>query len=259
MSGNRKGVTGRAVRAVLALILLLIALPPLVSGLPYEPFSPSGNVLVLLYHTFGEEGEFKSDQYTLYTTAGKFERDISFLLESGLEPISLERFYRNDYDDSKRYFAVTVDDGYLTNYTVAYPIIKKLKCYMDIFANTDNFILSHHFSLEQAKEMEDSRRVRIYSHLPQHEKATGYSSEKLAGEIKRSFTQLVDGLHRKRLSFLAYPEGDYSEDTFKTAQESGVLLQMVQDVKFEDKELCVRTSVYYDTDMKKLLENAVFN
>ncbi|ADD03470.1 polysaccharide deacetylase [Thermoanaerobacter italicus Ab9] len=69
---------------------------------------------------------------------------------------------------------ITFDDGYLSNYTYAYPILKKLE-----MKATINIIVSYvpdevdrqkpgiyvpHFTGEQAKEMVDSRVIEIGSH-----------------------------------------------------------------------------------------------
>ena len=208
-----------------------------------------GVVLILLYHTF-TDGEMADPD--IYTTGKKFEGDIQTLLDSGFQSLSLYAYHEEGYDANGRYFVITFDDGYLTNYETAFPILQRLNCYADIFINTDNESMEHHFSFAQAREMEGSGLVAIHSHFPVHERAVAYELDEFTRLLEESYDTLARELGARRHRFFAYPYGSHSRETFDAAKSCGVALQFVQDPLFDDPGLIVRANVGYDTDIASL-------
>jgi peptidoglycan/xylan/chitin deacetylase (PgdA/CDA1 family) len=206
---------------------------------------------VLLYHTFAEEEPVPVP--SLYTTAEKFERDIQTLLDEGLKPLSLYDYAEGSFSPDGRYFAVTFDDGYLTNYEIAFPILQRLNVPATIFRNTDNAHLDHHFDYEQAREMEASGIISVQSHLPLHEPATGYTLLGFIRELDRSFGTLEEELGPRRHKLFAYPYGDYDRLTHEAAAGLGVALQFVQTRHFDAPDLVIRVNISYDTDVLRLI------
>jgi len=214
------------------------------------PDDGDGVVLILLYHTF-TDGEVTDG--SVFTTAEKFERDIQTLLDVGLTSLSLVDYAAGDYDRDKRYFAVTFDDGYLTNYETAFPILQKLGVKADIFINTDNEFMEHHFSYEQAREMETSGLIAVHSHFPVHEPASSYPVDEFTRLLENSFETLERELGVRPYKLFAYVAGDYTRETYDAAVGAGVDLQFVQKKLFDAPGLTLRINVAYDTDMTKLL------
>ena len=54
-----------------------------------DNFQKCGNTIILMYHTFVEEGEPTAEQDSLYTTADKLAEDIDKLQQAGYHSISL--------------------------------------------------------------------------------------------------------------------------------------------------------------------------
>lgn len=91
-------------------------------------------VIILMYHRFSQKPEpFKIQQSI-------FENQIKFLKKK-YNFISLKHYsevlngQRDDLPDNP--MIITIDDGYLDNYTVAYPILKKHSIPATIFLTTD--------------------------------------------------------------------------------------------------------------------------
>ena len=229
---------------------------------PYLPwdysFPAHQNVIVLMYHDF-TTAAVPAGKEAVTTTAAKFEMDLRTLLSAGWKPLTLEALYLGKADPAERYFIVTCDDGYLSNYTVAFPILQRLQIPMDIFINTDNTGLSHHFDLEQAAEMEASGLVRIYSHFPQHTVLTGLDTAQLSQELARSLDTLESALEPKHINFFAYPYGAYDDATYAAVQAAGFALQLVQKGDGVSPQLVVRINVSYDSDILELAAAAPLN
>jgi peptidoglycan/xylan/chitin deacetylase (PgdA/CDA1 family) len=210
-----------------------------------------GVVLVLLYHTFADDEESMPDP-KLFTTAEKFEHDLQSLLDLGMQPLCLYDYAEGGYERGGRYFAVTFDDGYLSNYEVAFPILKKLNIPAVIFKNTDNYYMEHHFCWEQAREMEAGGLVSIQSHLPFHAPATEYEPGLFVQRLNESFDTLEEELGPRRHRLFAYPYGHYNRETYDAAAAQGVALQFVQELHFDSPGLVFRVNIAYDTDVAGL-------
>jgi peptidoglycan/xylan/chitin deacetylase (PgdA/CDA1 family) len=235
---------------LIAAVLIIILSALLLWRIFAAPEEGDGVVLILLYHTFAD-GEVTDPG--VYTTAEKFEEDIQTLLGFGLRSLSLYDFYEGNYDPNGRYLIITFDDGYLTNYEVAFPILQRLNCYADIFKNTDNDYMEHHFSYAQAREMEASGLVAIHSHFPVHERVTEYEADEFIRLLNGSFDTLERELGARKYRFFAYPYGNHSRETFDAAKANGVDLQFVQTPLFDAPGLIVRVNVDYGTDITLLV------
>lgn len=217
------------------------------------------NILILLYHDLSE-GELKpTDDQAYCTTDIKFEKDIIDLLGAGYESLSLEHYASGDYDQGKKYFIITFDDGYLSNYTLAYPLLCKHNVYADIFICTENTTLPNHFGYAQAREMENSGLVKIYSHMTKHIDCTSMDLDSFIRETERAYRYIDKRISNDRLAMFAYPYSLCSRDNIKTLYESGTVLQFVQvppddlyEFDYAGYGLRMRINVEHSTDMAAL-------
>jgi peptidoglycan/xylan/chitin deacetylase (PgdA/CDA1 family) len=101
------------------------------------------NVIILMYHGFFTETREKSIEQCAnrWCSIQRFEEQVKHLKQN-YEVISLERLiehYTNDKDIPPNSVIITMDDGYKSNYLLAYPILKKYRIPVTIFLTT-NFI-----------------------------------------------------------------------------------------------------------------------
>lgn len=223
-------------------------------------FQLQSNLIVLLYHSFKSEETLPSPlEDSLYTTAEKFEQDLLALLNAGYLPISLEQYYNGLCDKNQKYFAITFDDGYRNNYEIAYPIITKYNAYSDIFVIAKDIGKKGYFSYEQAKEMEESNHIRLYSHSTTHPDMTTLTYGQVVSEFSIAMNDLISNMPQPRYHFFAYPYGNYNPHTYAIGEKQGIALQLVQNKSFTADHLLIRTPVCYSTDMTVLIKEAVHN
>lgn len=127
---------------------------------------------ILMYHhiTLNEE-ECSNETITL----NKFKQDMVALKENGYNTISFKQLY--DFVENKKLLPknpiiITFDDGYSSNFTLAYPVLKdlKMKATIHIIGQmvdkkyVNGIATLPHFSYNEAKNMFDSGLIDIQSH-----------------------------------------------------------------------------------------------
>lgn len=220
-----------------------------------------GSVVFLLYHDLvqGELTDKNDPEYTI--TAENFRADLAALLESGRVSISCAEYLAGNYDKSRDYFCVTFDDGYLSNYTVAYPILAELGVTGDIFMCTEMTSLANHFNWRQAELMEESGVIKIYSHTAKHIRLSDTSLPSFKYSVERSYAYFRAKLSGERDMLFSYPNSDYSAESVKALYNIGVKLQFVQVMPIEGEfddcaefGLLRRYNVANDSDILELIK-----
>ena len=222
-------------------------------------FQKYGNTLILMYHALVESGEPTAEQNSLYTTAEKLAADIDALHAAGYQSLSLLRYRIGLFDPQQKYFILTFDDGYDSNYTVAYPVLQEKGVFADIFANTEMMDRAGHLTWDMCREMEQSGLVRIYSHLNIHTAATSLSPGEQRMWLEQSVRAISRELGERAVWGMSYPYGDYDRSVFELYRSMGASFQLVQGIQFEDPELLVRVNVPYDADMDEIIATAAHN
>ena len=218
------------------------------SALPASEIS--AQVPILMYHHLSEDvtnSEMVSPE--------QFEAQIRALSAAGYTGVSfdeLQGYVLRGEPLPEKPVVITFDDGYLSNYTLAYPILQKYNMKATIFAigvsfgkdhykDTD-YAMTPHFGAAEAKEMTDSGLISIQSHTydmhqwPPYEDGSAAVRENilpLAGESEEAYVQaLTEDFTKSRaqledatgqpVDVLAYPAGQYSTLAQVTLQELGV-------------------------------------
>ena len=84
-----------------------------------------GQVTILMYHHLVPDG---GETNSLTVTEGKFRRDMEYLREHGYQtllPDELNEILRGTQKCPKKAVVISFDDGYQSNYSIAYPVLKE--------------------------------------------------------------------------------------------------------------------------------------
>ncbi|MBQ2968064.1 MAG: polysaccharide deacetylase family protein [Clostridia bacterium] len=208
-------------RKILALLLMVLCLPPVV--VQAETVVP-----VLMYHNLNET--YAPENANIEMKPSEFEEQMVALLNAGYTPISLYQYARFEAGEEtlpEKPVIITFDDGYLNNYTHAFPIVKKYNIPITIFVITQYMgmrdgVTYPHFTWEQAKEMQESGLVEIESHTCAHSDFMLADRETILKELRLS-KYLIYKHIGKEAKFLAYPYGNYTPEVQKEARNAGYL------------------------------------
>lgn len=209
----------------------------------------SMQVPILMYHHLSEDVTNSE-----MVSPAQFEAQIRALSEAGYTGVSfdeLQAYVLRGEPLPEKPVVITFDDGYRSNYTLAYPILQKYNMKAAIFVigvsfgkdhykDTD-YAITPHFGAAEAAEMTASGLVSIQSHTYDMHQWLPYETGSavrenilpLPGESEEAYVQtLTEDFTRSRaqlesatgqpVDVLAYPAGQYSTLAQVTLQSLGV-------------------------------------
>ncbi|HEX8373337.1 MAG TPA: polysaccharide deacetylase family protein [Chthoniobacterales bacterium] len=183
-------------------------------------------VVVLCYH------RFEAVPDSLAIKPEEFEKQMAALKDNGITVIGMQDFLawrRNEKVIPPKAAVITIDDGYLSGYEVAWPILKKFGYPFTMFVYTD-YIKGgaksggKSVSWEQLAEMRDAG-VDIQSHTVSHsdlrskKAAPDYDKwlESEFGDSKRN----IENQLGVQVTALAYPYGLHNETVRAAGLKAG--------------------------------------
>jgi len=168
---------------------------------------------ILDYHNFTTE---ESSSYKINII--EFEKQMDYLATHNYSVISLSELLAGLRTGQlpPKPIAITIDDGYRSTYTLAYPVLKKYNFPATLFLYTD-FIEKNSYSLtwEEIKEM-TSHNIEIGSHTLSHCNLLKYKKnenyETYLARIRKEIFLSKEILETKigaKIKYFAYPYGVY--------------------------------------------------
>jgi peptidoglycan/xylan/chitin deacetylase (PgdA/CDA1 family) len=188
-----------------------------------------------MYHNLVESYPKGSEGANI--TPKLFEEHMQGILDRGYTPIFVADYYdsvQRGAELPENPIIVTFDDGYLSNYEIAFPILKRLNIPATIFIVTstvgakagDGTVSTSHFTWEQAKKMQESGIIDIHSHSHTHRNMTQISPAQLQEELRLS-RYLIERNLGKNCFVFSYPFGGYNETTSNLARYAGYRMQIL--------------------------------
>ena len=179
-------------------------------------------VPILMYHSISSAdtkplfviGHHREGKLRLLNVSPQsFDKQMGYLKNDGYQVISLDDFVEGDRLGKKfphKTVVITFDDGYVDNYTNAFPILKKYHFPATIFLVSDIIGTNPNFlNWEQAKEMSQNG-ISFGSHTRHHAYLPSQSKEQMKDEITGSKHILEEHLG-KPVYYFAYPCGGFNE------------------------------------------------
>ena len=181
-----------------------------------------------MYHRF-EENKYPSTNIRM----SDFLEHIKIIEENNINFINPKNF-ENELKNNKtqRKILLTIDDGFLSFYENAWPILKKKKIPFILFVSTREVGAFNYMTWDQIREISKENFVEIGNHSHTHEYLVEEKSELIKIDIEKSISIFKKELGRNS-DFFSYPFGEYSIEfkniikslNFKYAfgQHSGVM------------------------------------
>lgn len=175
---------------------------------------------ILYYHSVMLEAENE-----VRMPPDQFEAQMNFLHDNGYQSISLNQLYRAFYQGASlppKPFVITFDDGYLDNYTTAFPILRREGFTATVFMVSSYIGGENFLSWPQLKELVASG-WEIEGHTDTHPYLSKIDGISLLHELKSS-KELLEHRLGKTVDFLAYPYGDFDSTVLQAVRDTGYLM-----------------------------------
>ena len=181
-----------------------------------------------MYHRFNEE-KYPSTNIKLDI----FKDQLKIIEDEGIQFV-----HPNDFEKSltqkkgDRKILLTIDDGLLSFYQNAWPILKSKNIPFILFVNTREVGSYNYMNWDQIRELSNYENVEIGNHSHSHEYLVDETAEVIKKDISKSIKIFEDKLG-KNSEFFSYPFGEYSLEfkeiikkmgfKFAFGQHSGVI------------------------------------
>jgi len=180
---------------------------------------------ILAYHNFTKD---EGSSYDINIV--EFEKQMDYLAAHNYSVISLSELLKGLKTDQlpPKSIVITIDDGYKSTFTLAYPVLKKYNFPAILFLYT-NFIEKNNGSLtwEEIKEM-TKNNIEIGSHTLSHYNLLKYRKnenyETYLTRIRKEIflsKEILESKIGRKVKFFAYPYGAYSSTIKDLAIQAG--------------------------------------
>ncbi|KEO81939.1 hypothetical protein EL26_18090 [Tumebacillus flagellatus] len=197
---------------------------------PIHAYMPQAKVPILMYHSIAEPGK------DLSVSTKDFEEQLKWLAENGFTPITLgqlERYWDGSYEVDGKPVVITFDDGYLDNYTDAYPVLLKYHDPATIFIITDSIKRKNHMSWDQMKEMH-AHGIEFGSHMVYHSNFLHTALDQISWELTASKRALEKGLGSPVTTF-CYPGGGLIPEASRLVHDAGYTIAVTTQDEWADQ------------------------
>jgi peptidoglycan/xylan/chitin deacetylase (PgdA/CDA1 family) len=193
------------------------------------PASASAVVLpILQYHAVDVRPIPGSWGKRLTLSTARFQAEMDYLVGAGYHPVTLERVYARMAHLRPlpgKPVALTFDDGYRDNYTVAFPILRAHHFLATFFVITAAVGRPGYLTWADLRLMH-AAGMAIESHTVHHENLDVLSAPRLATELAQSRAAIAAELGQIP-AVLAYPGGDYNLRVAAATRSAGYLMAVL--------------------------------
>ena len=200
----------------LIISLVIVLITNLNNSFSYAKSIDDYGIISIMYHRF-EENKYPSTNIRIQD----FISQISIIEEEGFDFIS-----HNEFDESiqknntNKKILLTVDDGFLSFYSNAWPILKEKKIPFIIFINTETIGSRGYMNWVQIKEIAQFDFVHIGNHSHSHEYLVDWSDNEIEEDLKTSIKIFKEKLNYQT-KFFAYPFGEYKKSYKEIVKKLG--------------------------------------
>ena len=199
----------------------------------YKAFHPIVGEIWML-HRVVEQRSDKPEQRELEVTPDWLEQKILEYKSKGYSFISIDNLTtlntKHSTLNTKKWVCITFDDGYRDNYTLAYPLLKRLNVPFTVYVTTgfiDNQLPMWWYpgqrlgiSKEELLALDADPLCTIGAHTVSHPKLDTLTYEEQYKEIVQS-KQTLEVLLGHEMRHFSFPHGAHNSDTLRICHELG--------------------------------------
>ena len=175
-------------------------------------------LISIMYHRFNES-KYPSTNIQMDV----FRQQLKIIEEQGIKfihPKELEINISQKKKKKERKVLFTVDDGLLSFYNNAWPLLKEKQIPFILFINTREVGSFNYMNWSQIIELHNAENVEIGNHSHSHEYLVDESSDFIKADILKSIKIFEEKLGSNS-EFFSYPFGEYSLEFKRIIKDLG--------------------------------------
>ena len=173
-------------------------------------------LISIMYHRF-DENKYPSTNIQIDV----FNEQLKVIEKEKIKFIHPKNFEKSlSEEKQQRKILFTVDDGLLSFYQNAWPVLKKKKIPFILFVNTREVGTYNYMNWEQILELHKDENVEIGNHSHSHEYLVEENPETIKKDIVKSIKIFEEKLGQNS-KFFSYPFGEYSLEFKKIIKDLG--------------------------------------
>jgi peptidoglycan/xylan/chitin deacetylase (PgdA/CDA1 family) len=144
-----------------------------------------------------------------------FKEQMEYLYQNGYESILMSEWETSRAEGKEKVVLITFDDGYKSNYSYVFPLMKELNMKFNVFLEAGSCGKNDYMSWEMIREMSKSGQVEFGAHTYTH-KDTRYirNKEEVEKEIHKA-DQLISDCTGKKVEDFCFPYGMYNSKSIR--------------------------------------------
>lgn len=184
----------------------------------------AAKVPILIYHhirQFGEEDATSSQQFIVFPE--NFEKQLQYLQDNNFASISFNNlfdYFEGSFNLPEKSIIITFDDGVISQYENAFPILKKYDMTATFFIFSNPIGRSKNYMTWEQLVALDQAGMEIGGHGWYHLYWDRISAFELDREIIQNKQKLEEKLGHE-ISTVAYPFGSYNDEVIKAVKSAG--------------------------------------
>jgi len=189
---------------------------------------------ILMYHIINNSGH-NDHIYTI--SLNEFKKHMEYLYNNNYSTISLDNFvarYKNKEKFNNKLVILTFDDGHISNYVYAYPLLRDYGFTATFFVSVANVGKEGYMNWQEISEIYHNG-MTIGSHSFNHRILTGLSETEVRHELSTSKNLLEDRL-RTPINLFSIPRGFCNNTIKHVAYEVGYTAVCTSDVGYNNSK-----------------------
>lgn len=185
------------------------------AGEKMGPDTNPGFLPIFMYHEIG------NGPNGLYVSVDNFRTQMHYLRDNGYHAVTMEQAQAELADNNVEpmTIAITFDDGYLSFYTQAWPVLQECGFTATVYVCSSFAGRRNYLNWDQLKELQNDG-VEIGSHTRTHPSLKTLNYDRLVWEIQGSKQILEQNLGVPVTSF-CYPSGAFNGEAVAVVKQSG--------------------------------------
>ena len=172
----------------------------------------------LIYHEISN----KKSEYRYVFTCDEITEHLKIIKKNGFHTITADTLITKLSTKEKiedNFLAVTFDDGHISNYDIALPLLTEFNFKATFFITTDWIGETHYMGIPEIIKMSECG-MSIQSHAKTHKFLDNMTTKRIFTELNDSKKKLED-IIGKQVSCISIPGGRYNQAVLNSAQEIG--------------------------------------